>query len=220
MNFSRPGTPVLVLETATDTPSVILYTRSDRALVRTLPPRSADMLLGAVEGLLNEADIRWGDIQTLAVSVGPGSYTGVRLGVAAAQAWSISCECKVIPISSLAWLACGVEAHPRVTALVDARRSRLCWQHFDCSGGSPEPLGSVCIGATFSADADWCEQGYRIIGDVSSIDRADLPGCTPVEFELNPKSLWNLITRSTPTPLELLQPTYAHGADSWKRRQS
>ncbi len=188
--------------------------------MRTLPPRNADTLLGTVEDLLKQAEIGWCDIQTLAVSVGPGSYTGVRLGVAAAQAWAISCECETVPISSLAWLACGVGAHPRVIALIDARRSRLCWQRFDCGGECPEPLGAMQIGAAFSADEDWHEQGYRIIGDTSFIANTDLPGCTPVNFELNLKALWNLIMRSPPAPLESLQPIYAHGADSWRQRQS
>ena len=62
-------------------------------------------LLAMVDELLKQADIKLNDIDYLAVGVGPGSFTGLRIGVGVAQALAYCHELKIIAISSLEMLA-------------------------------------------------------------------------------------------------------------------
>lgn len=85
-----------------------------------------------LDRLCAEAAWRPEEIEGIAVGVGPGSYTGCRVGVTAAKSLALALRIPLIPISSLRALARGVEAAgadaapgSRVLPLVDARRGRF-----------------------------------------------------------------------------------------------
>jgi tRNA threonylcarbamoyl adenosine modification protein YeaZ len=88
----------------------------------------ADRLMPMVEAALAEAGIAFADIQRIAVTTGPGSFTGVRVGIAAARALALALDIPAIGIGSLSALA-----HPLMrdhhagtaVALLDARRGEV-----------------------------------------------------------------------------------------------
>jgi tRNA threonylcarbamoyladenosine biosynthesis protein TsaB len=89
-------------------------------------PRHAATLLELVDEAVSAAG-GWDAIGTLAVGVGPGTFTGLRVGVATARALAQARALAVAPVISLAALARGVEApdeRPRL-ALIDARRGEV-----------------------------------------------------------------------------------------------
>jgi tRNA threonylcarbamoyl adenosine modification protein YeaZ len=65
------------------------------------------------------------------VGVGPGSFTGIRVGIAAAQGLAIAWDCELKGLSSLALLAAGAEAAGDVAAAVDGGHGELFVQEFD-----------------------------------------------------------------------------------------
>lgn len=67
--------------------------------------QSAQRVLPMISELLSEAEIRISDLELIAVVAGPGSFTGVRIGVAVAQGLSLTAAIPVVPLSSLALLA-------------------------------------------------------------------------------------------------------------------
>jgi tRNA threonylcarbamoyladenosine biosynthesis protein TsaB len=75
------------------------------------------------------------------VGVGPGSFTGIRVGLAAAQGLAIGWDAAVSGMSSLALLAAGAEADDDVTAAMDGGHGELFLQSF--GGGTLEPQGDV-----------------------------------------------------------------------------
>jgi tRNA threonylcarbamoyladenosine biosynthesis protein TsaB len=87
-------------------------------------PRHAEKLLPLVEEALHEAGVAWADVDTLAVGVGPGGFTGLRLGVSTARALAQGRGLPVVPISSLEALAEPIDA-PIVAAVIDARRGEV-----------------------------------------------------------------------------------------------
>lgn len=71
------------------------------------------------------------------VGVGPGSFTGIRVGIAAAQGLAIAWDCELDGMSSLALLAAGVDGEDQVAAAVDGGHGELFVQQFDA--GTLEP---------------------------------------------------------------------------------
>jgi tRNA threonylcarbamoyladenosine biosynthesis protein TsaB len=88
------------------------------------PPAHSRELMPAVAAALERAGIGWEDLDAIAVGVGPGTFTGLRIGVATARAVAHGCDVPLHPVSSLAALASGVDA-PQALPLIDARRGEL-----------------------------------------------------------------------------------------------
>jgi tRNA threonylcarbamoyladenosine biosynthesis protein TsaB len=85
----------------------------------------ASRLLPLVERALEEAGVTWGDVERIAVGVGPGGFTGLRIGIATARALAQARGLPVVPVSSLLALATGAESAGAVAAVIDARRGEV-----------------------------------------------------------------------------------------------
>jgi len=108
----------------------------------------AQTLLEDVDALLRQAGAHPGDLDLLAVGIGPGSFTGVRIGLAVARGLALSLELPGAGVSTLAALAAGA---PGAMPVVDARRREV----FALLDGEPRVLapaelplaaGAVCVG--------------------------------------------------------------------------
>ncbi len=98
--------------------------------------RGADGWLGPVL----QAQLRTlGRLDRVVVTVGPGAFTGLRVGVASALGLAVALGVPVRCISSLALRACLVPGRPRVLALLDAKQGKLYRGVYDTIG-APEPL--------------------------------------------------------------------------------
>ena len=84
-------------------------------------PAHAGRLLAAAEEALAAAGVAWEQVDRLAVGVGPGSFTGLRIGIATARALAQGRGLPVVGVSTLEALARGAQA-PVVLAVLDARR--------------------------------------------------------------------------------------------------
>jgi tRNA threonylcarbamoyladenosine biosynthesis protein TsaB len=88
------------------------------------PPAHASELMLAVVDAMARAGIGWRDLDAIAVGVGPGTFTGLRIGLATARALASANDLPLRRVSSLAALAAGIEAPLRLP-LIDARRGEL-----------------------------------------------------------------------------------------------
>jgi len=124
-------------------------------------------LLAGIEAALAEAAVSRDAIQTIAVSVGPGGYTGLRTGVATAQGLALGLG---IPLAGVGRLEADALPHLApglpVVAVHDAGRSGIAWAAYVAcdapGGGPPEPLSlprldtlEECVRAA-PARALWC----------------------------------------------------------------
>ena len=101
-------------------------------------PAHASELLPAVAACLQEAGLGFEDLDGVAVGVGPGSFTGLRIGIATARGLAHAHGLGMHPVSSLAALAAGVEDRP-VLALIDARRGELFAGIYEAGAALREP---------------------------------------------------------------------------------
>lgn len=130
---------VLGIDTAGPEVGAALWWPGGVELWRARVVRGADgMLLPALAELLAHPAAR--GLELVAVSVGPGAFTGLRVGVAAALGVAVARGLNVVAISSLAARAALVDG-PRVWAALDARKSRVYAGLFEVREGVPLALG-------------------------------------------------------------------------------
>ena len=96
------------------------------------PPAHARELMPAIVAVLGQSGLDGSDLDAIAVGTGPGTFTGLRIGVASARALSHAWGVELRPVSSLAALAAGVAEsggdagrEGPVLALIDARRGQV-----------------------------------------------------------------------------------------------
>jgi tRNA threonylcarbamoyladenosine biosynthesis protein TsaB len=90
----------------------------------TAAPAHARDLMPAITRVMESAEVGFEDLQAIAVGVGPGSFTGLRVGIATARALALANDLPLRPVSSLAALAAGIDEEPAL-ALIDAKRGEL-----------------------------------------------------------------------------------------------
>ncbi len=146
---------LLAIETATDTVGVGLIGAHGASAERVhVGGRAhAELLVPAIEEVCAVSGCVVSDIDAIGVDVGPGLFTGLRVGVATAKALAQALEIGVVAVSSLDVLAAaasaraGPAAAERVVAVVDARRGEVfaAAYRFDRSVAGDEPVdpGSV-----------------------------------------------------------------------------
>jgi len=89
-----------------------------------LPPAHSRELMPAVADAMARAGVSWSDLEAIAVGVGPGAFTGLRIGIATARALATGNDLPLRRVSSLAALAAGIDAPLRLP-LIDARRGEV-----------------------------------------------------------------------------------------------
>ena len=103
---------LLAIETSTPACSVALCVGGQSFYCEDVSARShSNALLPMVEALLSEACISLSDLNAIALANGPGSFTGLRIGISAAQGLAFGQDIPVIPISSLAIVAKAFETY-------------------------------------------------------------------------------------------------------------
>jgi len=116
---------VLTLNTSSAKCSASLQ-RGDLLLEResAAQRQSAQRVLPMISELLNEAGIALSELDLIAVVAGPGSFTGVRIGIAVAQGLGMSAAVPVVPLSSLALMAMACDCE-QVLVSEEARDEEL-----------------------------------------------------------------------------------------------
>ena len=133
-------TRILAIDTSSAWCSVALSLGDDSPLFKHEPVSAgaSQLLLPWVAELLAQADLSLQDLDAIAIGVGPGAFTGVRLGVAAVQGLAIARRIPVIPVASLDAIAAQLvhtkqfkSARPKhIAVAIDARMDEIYWAQY------------------------------------------------------------------------------------------
>ncbi len=99
-----------------------------RCLAEVELPRGrehAGAILLTVDTALARAGARLLDVDRIALSIGPGSFTGLRVGLATALGLCFGTERRIVPVPTLAALSLSAVGHARIAPLLDARRGQI-----------------------------------------------------------------------------------------------
>lgn len=103
--------------------------------------RHGEIIQQMTGDFLKDFGIGFSDLTGISITLGPGSFTGLRIGLAAAKGYSYASQSPLAGISTL--LAGAFEfanSAQKVVSLIDARRDEVYWAAFDCSNDFPKRL--------------------------------------------------------------------------------
>lgn len=102
--------------------------------------RHAESLTPMIQFVMGQATVEMADLSAIAVDVGPGLFTGMRVGMAAAQSIAWALELPMVPICSLDAVAMNADwSEDLVAASLDARRGEVYWALYRMRGAGAEP---------------------------------------------------------------------------------
>jgi tRNA threonylcarbamoyladenosine biosynthesis protein TsaB len=183
-----------------------------RQIVLSEDQRTAQRLAPAMRDLLSE--VKWSprDVQLVAVAVGPGSFTGLRIGVTAAKTFAYAVGAEVVGVNTLAVLAAQAPvATGQLWSIMDAQRHELFVSNF--AKVERDKVPTDCAVAIVEQDA-WLaklQAGVQVIGPVLKRLASRLPeGVVAVD-----ESLWQPTGASV---ARVAWQAYANGQrdDLWK----
>ncbi|UEG55249.1 tRNA (adenosine(37)-N6)-threonylcarbamoyltransferase complex dimerization subunit type 1 TsaB [Mucilaginibacter daejeonensis] len=143
---------LLQIETATTACSVALTRDGQVIAVRELNERNihAEVITVFIEEVFKTAGLTYADLDAIAVSSGPGSYTGLRIGVSTAKGLCYALDKPLIAVETLQAMVDGMIAHAPeqnvwLCPMIDARRMEVYTALFDAQGDRVEPTSAQII---------------------------------------------------------------------------
>ena len=195
---------IIAFDSATDVATVAVVRDGEPLGERT---SRAVRLLADVDELLAEAVVDPADAEGIVVGTGPGSYTGLRIGLVTARVLSLTLDAPVAGVSTLDALAAGA---PSALPVIDARRGEV----FTFRDGEP---------AVERPDALELSSGATLVGDGAVRYRKDLSGLGRIPSDDSPlhrvTAVGHVISADlTPVSPEELVPIYVREPDAEVRR--
>ena len=216
--------PLLALDSASSVSSAALcddagrilgYRRSDSG------PDQADRLIELIDTVLRETGLDYGAINVIAVNHGPGSFTGIRAGVAAARGLALAAQRPVVAVNSLEVLAAalGPQSAGTIVAALDARRGQVYLQIFD---HELVALSEPQVLAPEKVMLAGLRPPIRLAGNGAPLVRAALPDDLPtlqknVETDalgVARRAVARLAAGERPVPGHTVQPLYLRPPDA------
>ena len=205
---------ILVIDTALGACTVAVFDGARPLAVHseTMSKGHAEKIAGLVRDVVAEADDALGGFEALeriGVTVGPGSFTGLRVGLAFAQGLGAALNVPVVGVSTLAALARAADGgRGRTAAVIDARRGQVYLQAFNdgVAEADAEALGLEAATARVADQALMLAgSGAPLLVEDGAVSAADLI-LNPTPEALAALTLAADPATATPTPLYLRAP--------------
>jgi tRNA threonylcarbamoyladenosine biosynthesis protein TsaB len=163
---------VLILGIDTATPQVsVAIGGHEGVLASTQSTRSrqhAEILAPSIEFVCHQARIDLSDVSVVAVDLGPGLFTGLRVGIAAAKAMAHALRVPMIGVTSLDLVAFPVRFSPRlISPVIDARRSEVFYAFYRQVPGGMQRLSGHRVGSPddLASEILACGEECILVGD-------------------------------------------------------
>ncbi|VAX76926.1 tRNA threonylcarbamoyladenosine biosynthesis protein TsaB [Serratia symbiotica] len=224
---------ILAIDTSTDACSVAIWNKGEILALCELQPRQhTQRILPMVNQVLIDGGLVLSQLDVLAFGRGPGSFTGVRIGISIAQGLALGADLPVLGISSLQTMAQGawrLSCAKRVLAALDARMGQVYWGQFErqedgrWSEGEGEGVFSPAkvLARTDRLHGDWASVGigwqtYPDLVSAATLSLHDGEIRFPEAEDMLPLALlgWQ---EGGAVAVENAEPTYLRNEISWKK---
>lgn len=212
---------VLAIETATTACAVGLAS-GDREVTRVLDleRRHTEVLTLGITSVLDECGLRVAELERVVVDIGPGLFTGLRVGVATAIGLGEGLGISLVGVTSLELLAHGAKiagVRGTVVAAVDGRRGEVFTQTF-AVGDEVVAVGSAQVTTARSVVVGWTTSGAPVTFTGDGVERYLRDFVAVPNAELFTQSVPSLVAAlrlgATREPSECVAPLYLREADA------
>ncbi len=167
---------LLALDTSTQTTGIALYDEPviiGEMIWRTASHHTVE-LAPAVANLMKRCDVKPSELTAVAVALGPGSFTSLRIGLAFAKGLALSLSVPIIGIPTFEFQAAQqpLAAEPLFTVL-PAGRTRMAVQEYSSSSGNWQPLDEAQV-MTPEEISDRVTGPTRICGEMNAAERQSI----------------------------------------------
>ncbi len=168
---------VLAIDTSCGAASVVAFDGAAGAplasRVHLIKQGLAEALAPMVEAAMAEVEGGFASLDLVAATVGPGSFTGIRIGLALARAIGVALDKPVIGVSTLVAFAAPLLAEPQpgiIVSAIDARHGAVYFQAYE---GSGRPMFAARVGAPLEAIRSVGAGPARFAGDAAEMLAAE-----------------------------------------------
>ena len=95
----------------------------------------SDTIMNAIDYIMNLSDVTVDDLDRVAVTLGPGSFTGIRIGIAIAKALVFGKNIEIVAMNTLDLLASEVSEKTYIMPLIDAKKGRAYYSFYEKNEG-------------------------------------------------------------------------------------
>jgi len=223
---------VLGFDTATPATALGLRLADGATLTARDDPRAgqrpghATRLLPLADRLLEQAGIGWDALGRIAVGLGPGTFTGLRVGIATAHGLARSLGVDLVGVGSLHALAQGAAGERRgnILALIDARRGEVFAGAYSPEGplaadgplAAPRALAPEDIGELLRQEGSWCAVGDGAVLYRSHIEALgiEVPADLSPVHKIDGAAICALALAAAPAEPGTLLPDYLRRPDA------
>ena len=225
-------TTILAIDTSTEACSVALQI-GDKTIAKFADePRShSRLLMPMVQQVLAEADIRVNQLDAIGVSIGPGSFTGLRIGFAAVQGMAYGADIPVVPVSTLELLSATYrrQANPQageIIALLDARMSEFNLGRYQLGQNNQIALleADQLVSSEHAIQLIQANKPSAVIGDAGNLFEL-APQFAELFTQIHPNAVDLLpiaqqqLTDGLAVNIESVDLVYLRGTEAWQKRK-
>jgi tRNA threonylcarbamoyl adenosine modification protein YeaZ len=210
---------VLGMDTSLQACSVALVNRASGEVLsyrREIMERGqAEALPDMVDAVMMEAGDPYATLNVIAVTRGPGSFTGVRIGLSFARALAATLEIPITSMTTLEAIARNVKHNPErlaVVSVIDARREEVYMQAFDADF---EPITEALLSPVAEAGAHLPPGPCLLVGTGAELVKDEERGCVVADADPLPDAeVVALHAPVEPLPTEPPEPLYLRPPDA------
>ncbi len=212
---------ILAIDTSTDTCSVSIGKDKEVfSFHKNIPRQHTERLFGIVADLLDESRLTYEGLDAVAVGVGPGSYTGIRLSCAVAQGIAFSHSLKGISLSSLELLSIEANKESPASSIVAISQENLGKVYISESSFLDGDIKSkfrlisqeLFKREEFPEDCHFVGDGCSLFPEITNV----LPGAMPRSSHLLEIAKERFAKNELIEPEQIL-PVYLNDENSWKK---
>ena len=225
-------TTILAVDTSTEACSVALQIGSETIAQYADEPRShSRLLMPMVQQVLAEAQTKVNQLDAIGVSIGPGSFTGLRIGFAAVQGMAYGADIPVVPVSTLELMAATYgRQYPiqasNIIALLDARMSEFNMgrYRFDENNQVVALEADQLVPSEQALELIKANQPSAIIGDAGNLFELE-PQYAELFTPIYPNAIDMLpiaerqLAQGLAVNIESLDLVYLRGTEAWQKRK-
>lgn len=223
-------TTLLAIDTATDYCSVaLLHNGKVTSRLHSSAREHTEHLLAIVDELCSEANIAINALDAIALTTGPGSFTGLRIGLATAQGLAYAYDLPLVAVDTLESMVAtyyqnsGYEGH--YIAMIDARINDIVYAHVVMASGQLSVLKPSSIAPIEQVNAyiNQLDEAFCIVGSGARLintHNALLKHSDPDAYSDASQVIARAVaSKQAYQPIDSVEPRYFRDEINWQKRQ-